>query len=140
MENPFFPFLRHKKNMHDSFHLQKMKSLLESGEFSDVTLVVGHPEQNKKELKVHRLLLSAFSPVFAAMFSHTETKEALEKRVVIEDVSAEAMEQFLMYIYTGKYKFDIKENEKPLLEFLAVVDKVSKFVYYLQVLVIFLFF
>lgn len=109
--------------MADFLHHQKMQSLLESGEFSDVTLVVGQPEQNKKELKVHRFLLSAFSPVFAAMFSHTETKEALEKRVVIEDVSAEAMERLLRYIYIGKLEFDIKEKEKPLLEFMAAVDK-----------------
>lgn len=109
--------------MADFLHHQKMQSLLESGAFSDVTLVVGQPEQNKKELKVHRLLLSAFSPVFAAMFSHTETKEALEKRVVIEDVSAETMERLLRYIYIGKLEFDKKEKEKPLLEFMAAVDK-----------------
>ncbi len=98
----FFSFLHQQLNMADFLHHQKMQSLLESGEFSDVTLVVGQPEQNKKELKVHRFLLSAFSPVFAAMFSHTETKEALEKRVVIEDLSTEAMERLLRYIYIGK--------------------------------------
>ncbi|KAH9390694.1 hypothetical protein TYRP_006273 [Tyrophagus putrescentiae] len=57
------------------------------------------------------------------MFSHTETKEALEKRVVIEDVSAEAMERLLIFIYTGELKFDKEETEMPLLEFMAAVDK-----------------
>ncbi|XP_017493312.1 PREDICTED: speckle-type POZ protein-like [Rhagoletis zephyria] len=108
----------------DALHRQQMQSLLESGELSDVTLVVveGSPEQ-KKEFKVHRSLLSAFSPVFSAMFSHPDTKEALEKRVIIEDVSANAMQHLLAFIYTGELKFDEKEKEKSLLEFLVAIDK-----------------
>ncbi len=113
--------------MSKAFHCQQMQSLLESGQFSDVTLVVvgSSPEtkEQPKEFKVHRALLSAMSPVFSAMFSHTDTKEALEKRVLIEDVSAETMHCMLTYFYTGKPNFEDKK-EKPLLEFLAACDKV----------------
>ena len=107
------------------FHFQQMQSLLKSGQFSDVTLVVGPLEQKEKqeEFKVHRNLLSAFSPVFSAMFSHSDTKEALEKRVLIEDVSAETMHRLLSFIYTAEVIFEKKE--KTLLELLAACDKVS---------------
>ena len=109
----------------DALHRQQMQSLLESGELSDVTLVIVQGSLEQKEFKVHRNLLSAFSPVFSAMFSHPDTKEALEKRVVIEDMSSNAMQHLLTFIYTGELKFDEKEKEKSLLEFLAAIDKVN---------------
>ncbi len=108
----------------DALHRQQMQSLLESGELSDVTLVVVEGLLEQKEFKVHRSLLSAFSPVFSAMFSHTDTKEALEKLVVIEDVSANAISHLVSFIYTGKLNFDKEEKVKSLLEFLAAIDKV----------------
>ena len=125
----------------DTFHRKKMQSLLESGRFSDVTLVVvvvvgdgGSGDGNgdvlldlkeEKEFKVHHALLATFSPVFEAMFSHPDTKEAQERRVLIEDVSAETMERLLTFIYTGELKFDEKKGKvKPLLELMAAVDKV----------------
>lgn len=112
----------------DALHRRRMQSLLESGQFSDVTLVVagGPPEkkEQQKEFKVHRAQLSAFSPVFSAMFSRKDTKEALEKRVVIEDVSAETMHRLLTFIYTGELKLDDKGKEASLIELLAAVDKV----------------
>ncbi|KAH9390693.1 hypothetical protein TYRP_006272 [Tyrophagus putrescentiae] len=111
----------------DALHRRRMQSLLESGQFSDVTLVVagGPPEkkEQQKEFKVHRAQLSAFSPVFSAMFSRKDTKESLEKRVVIEDVTAETMNRLLTFIYTGELKLDDKGKEASLIELLAAVDK-----------------
>ena len=58
------------------------------------------------------------------MFSRKDTKESLEKRVVVEDVSAETMNRLLTFIYTGELKLDDKGKEESLIELLAAVDKV----------------
>lgn len=80
-------------------HFEKMKALLETGANSDIKLVV-----EDQEFKVHKFLLSTHSAVFATMFSHKNTKEAIEKRVIIEDVSAKTILTLLYYIYTGTVK------------------------------------
>ncbi|XP_017493310.1 PREDICTED: BTB and MATH domain-containing protein 43-like [Rhagoletis zephyria] len=103
---------------------QKMQSMLESGRFSDFTLVVGPPGQEQKEFNVYRVHLSACSPVFNAMFSNANTKEVLEKRAIIEDVSAATMRRMLTYFYTGELKYDLEtEKEGPLFELLYAADK-----------------
>lgn len=58
------------------------------------------------------------------MFSYVETKEAIEKKVAIDDVSAEAMQSLLTYIYTGEVKFKDKEQT---LELFIAADKVICF-------------
>ena len=93
------------------------KSLLSSGKFSDFTIVVG-----KTKIKVHKNILSAHSPVFKAMLSYHTTKEAQEKKVIITDVSIDAMKDFLQFIYTGEKP----QNDNLSLELLTLADKVSK--------------
>lgn len=66
------------------------------------------------------------SAVFEAMFSHKETKEAVEEKVIIEDVSPETMHRLLAYIYTGEVEFAEKEDKESLLELLIAADKVRK--------------
>src|SRR5699024_765796 len=61
-----------------------MGLLLANAEHSDVTLFV-----DGIELSAHSNILSVRSPVFSAMFSHQNTKEAQEGKVVIDDVSAD---------------------------------------------------
>ena len=56
---------------------------------------------NGKIFWAHRLILSARSNVFAALFSHKGTKEDKSGEVHIEDCDHEAMEMFLSYIYEG---------------------------------------
>ncbi len=95
-----------------------MKALLETGANSDITLVVG-----VQEFKVHKFPLFTHSAVFAAMFKHKKTKEALKKKVVIEDVPAEVMRSLLHYIYTGTV-----ENKDDLsVELFSAADKVGLF-------------
>jgi len=52
------------------------------------------------EFKVHRNILGIASPVFAAMFSHKDVKENEENQMKIVDFSAEAVREFLCFIYT----------------------------------------
>lgn len=76
------------------------KGLLVSGENSDVTLYV----KEEKHL-VHRTILSARSPVFAAMFKN----DTLEKKtgvVKISDCDPEAFGEFLSFLYSGEVKFN----------------------------------
>ena len=86
------------------------QELFQSGKWSDVTLVVGDTE-----LKAHKLILSARSPVFAALFV-----EMQESKVTITDVSADVLQEVLRYIYTGKVEA-LKDNADKLL---AAADKV----------------
>ena len=51
----------------------------------------------------HRSLLSARSPVFAAMFS-SGMKEAETGQVRVEDVDPTTFQQFLKFLYTGTFE------------------------------------
>ncbi len=90
---------------------------MESGQLSDFTIVVG-----TNGIPVHKCVLLAHSPVFKAMFNHDSIKEAQEKKVIIPDVSIDAMKDFLQFIYTGMKP----QNDSLFLELLTLADKVSK--------------
>ncbi|XP_037808057.1 protein roadkill-like [Lucilia sericata] len=83
-------------------------NLLQNGIFADVTLVV-----DDKEFHVHKAILAARSPVFAAMFEH-EMKEQTLNRVEITDIDGDILQEMLRFIYTGKV-INIAEIAKFLL-------------------------
>src|SRR5699024_2200839 len=68
---------------------------------SDVVLVLG---SEQKELRAHKAVMGARSPVFAAMFQH-EMEEKLKSRVELPDVDFEVMQVLLKYMYTNKIDF-----------------------------------
>ena len=92
---------------------QQLGSLLETATLSDVTLAVGY-----KELKVHKNILSARSPVFRAMFQH-DTKESKENRVVISDCEPDVVEAMLKFIYTG----DVPKLKEMAHDLFTIADK-----------------
>jgi hypothetical protein len=57
------------------------------------------------------------SDVFQAMFSHENTKEAREGRIIIEDSAATAVRQMLSYMYTSELptEYVIETDTGPLL-------------------------
>ncbi|CAL1275377.1 unnamed protein product [Larinioides sclopetarius] len=71
-----------------------MKSLLEEGILSDVSLRAG-----SESFPVHKCILSAHSPVFKAMFTG-DMKEKTSNCVEISDVNGDALRELLLYIYT----------------------------------------
>lgn len=72
------------------------EGLMESGEFSDVLVIVGD-----KDFHVHKNILAARSRVFSAMVQHEMIKQ--NKGIVeILDIDAEVMQEVLRFIYTGK--------------------------------------
>lgn len=70
--------------------------LLTDDDHCDVILVV----QNQ-EIKVHKLILSARSPVFKAMLS-VDMKEKRESRIVIPDIHFEAVKEFIKFLYSAQ--------------------------------------
>lgn len=72
-----------------------MGALLDSGNFSDVTLCT-----NGREFKAHKAILAARSPVFGAMFEH-EMEESRKGRVEISDIDPDVFHEMLKFVYTG---------------------------------------
>lgn len=88
--------------------------LFETKKFSDAILSVA----DGKEIQVHKTILAARSPVFAAMFQH-EMKELKNNHVKITDVDYEVLHELLKFIYTGK----VENLEIMADELLAAADK-----------------
>lgn len=90
---------------YDSFFLQPnvpkydlsedLRSLLKNQEFADVIISINH-----KEYPVHKAILAARSPVFAAMFQHN-MQESETNRIDITDVEERVVGEMLRYMYTG---------------------------------------
>ena len=98
-----------------------MGSLL-LGPHSDVILSV----VDGIEWPAHKGILSVRSPVFAAMFSHQDTKEAKESKVEIDDVPNDTFKDLLEFIYTGI----VPAKERLTTELLAASDKVSVMLFF----------
>jgi Leucine-rich repeat (LRR) protein len=77
---------------------EKINQLWEKSRFSDFVIKVG-----SKQFDVHRIILGLQSPVFAAMFEK-EMKEKRSDEIKIVEFSAEAVDDFLHYLYTGEVK------------------------------------
>ncbi|KAJ8668209.1 hypothetical protein QAD02_009872 [Eretmocerus hayati] len=73
-----------------------LADLLNASRLSDVTLIT----KDKQELKAHKAILGARSPVFASMFE-TDMIEQNQNIVRIEDFEHEVLLEALKYIYAG---------------------------------------
>ncbi|GBN54480.1 Speckle-type POZ protein, partial [Araneus ventricosus] len=71
-----------------------LKSMLDDGTLLDVGLRVG-----SEVVQAHKIILSARSAVFRAMFTR-DMKETIDSAVVIEDLSAETVRKLVLYMYT----------------------------------------
>lgn len=82
---------------HARLLLAQMNKMRLRADFCDVRLCVGG-----RLFGVHRLVLAASGPYFAALFSGAMS-EAHEEEVRIEGVEAEVFEKLLEFIYTGTH-------------------------------------
>ncbi|KAL9700588.1 hypothetical protein quinque_004029 [Culex quinquefasciatus] len=73
-----------------------LELLIGDGKFGDLTMMV-----DGEAVQAHKCILTARSPVFAAMFEHA-MQESVENCVVIEDVELTVFKALLRYIYTDK--------------------------------------
>jgi len=76
---------------------EDMKKLASMEALADIAIVC----DGDVELKAHRAVLAARSPVFEAMFTH-EMTEKLSGEVTISDCKPEAMRDFLHFLYHAK--------------------------------------
>lgn len=80
------------------------KQIWESGKYSDFTVIGGGGVNGEtKDFKVHKVVLASQSSVFAAMFEN-DMKEKRSGQMIIEDFSAETVEEMLEFLYTGELK------------------------------------
>ena len=88
-------------------------TLLKEGKYSDVSIKV-----DGIEIKAHKAILSARSPVFNAMFE-SKMSENVENLIRIEDFTQEVIEELLTFIYSGK----VMNLSKVAKELLSAADK-----------------
>ena len=72
--------------------------LLESGLHADVTVLL----EGGDEMRLHRCLLAAASPVFRAMFEH-KMVEATEGRVLLDQMPAAVFRHLVGWCYEGRF-------------------------------------
>ena len=73
-----------------------LESMLDSGQHSDVTIVVG-----ERLFQCHKVILGAISPYFEAMFSH-DMVENRDGIVTLHDIEPDIFDNVIRYIYTGR--------------------------------------
>lgn len=83
------------KQAHNAKLLKGFKNLWLNGNFSDFTVIVG-----PKKFPVHKWVLCINSPVYAEMF---EGQAQAVNEMKIQDLPADAVHDFLRYLYTGEY-------------------------------------
>jgi len=79
-----------------------MLSLLESGDNSDIVL-----QCEGEEIKAHRSILSARSPVLRAVLELDQPCE-----ISVEDTEPATLRQMVKYLYTGKVEQDFTDNRE----------------------------
>lgn len=104
-------FLNNNTHSHEWMY----SGLRHNPEFSDFTFIVGG-----REFEVHKIILSAHSPVFHKKFI-LKGRDRFENTEVIGDVTATTFSTFLDYIYTGKISREIWLSEA--FELLEMAEK-----------------
>ncbi|KGL84675.1 Kelch-like 4 [Tinamus guttatus] len=74
---------------------RKMESYLQQKQLCDVLLIAGD-----QKIPAHRLVLSAVSDYFAAMFTN-DVREAKQEEIKMEGVDPDALKALVRYAYTG---------------------------------------
>ena len=78
----------------------QLEELFDSMTLSDVNFKV-----RGREFPAHKLILSARSEVFAAMFQHPMEENSTNK-IKIDDIDPDVFQEFLRFIYTGRVQVD----------------------------------
>ncbi|XP_015785870.1 kelch-like protein diablo [Tetranychus urticae] len=87
--------LEHFSDKHPKYTLEALHSLRKRRELCDVVLIV-----SKRKILAHRVVLSACSPYFHAMFTG-ELQESRQAEVEIKDIDEHAMELLVDFAYTS---------------------------------------
>ena len=96
----------------DDTWLDELWKAAQTKQLSDVEFLV-----DGKSFGAHRFIVSARSPVFAAMFSSDISSDMVEAntgKVVINDTNSGVFETFLKFLYTGTLEPFSSAGDKPL--------------------------
>ena len=96
----------------DAFHsmnhaermMKKMEAYVNKRSLCDVILVAG-----QRRLPAHRLVLSAASDYFAAMFTN-DVREASMEEIKMKDVDPDALTSIVSFAYTGTIHIQLMLN------------------------------
>lgn len=77
--------------------MQKMEEYMLKKQLCDVVLIAG-----QRRIPAHRIVLSASSDYFSAMFM-SDVREANQDEIQIQDVDSEALNSLVQYMYTGEF-------------------------------------
>lgn len=111
MNQEKFNFTKHSylENLSDM-----MKNLIKSSDFADVTLVC----EDKKQIKAHRNILSACSPVFKDIL---QIDKSFSSIIFLKGVMSSKMQAILEYIYLGEATI----YQEQINEFLSVANSLE---------------
>lgn len=96
MEDPSGGVDEFRSHNHAERMMKKLEMYANKRQLCDVVLVA-----EERRIPAHRLVLSAISDYFAAMFTNN-VREASMDEIQIKDVDAEALANLVQYSYTGK--------------------------------------
>lgn len=100
--SPNRPKLSKVSERHPKLLLEQINQLRRSSELCDVCLLVGG-----SRVYAHKIILSASSPYFRAMFTG-ELAESKQDKITIRDIDETAMEMLVDFCYTSKITVDEK--------------------------------
>ena len=76
--------------------MRKIESYMCKRQLCDVTLLAGH-----RQIHAHRIVLSAASDYFSAMFT-SDVREATMEEIQLKEVDPDALASLVHYMYTGE--------------------------------------
>ncbi|XP_040164883.1 kelch-like protein 5 isoform X1 [Anopheles arabiensis] len=89
---------------HSDVVLKRMQDYLQSEKLCDVVLIAG---VDGRRIPAHRLVLSASSAYFSAMFTG-QLRESQQEEITLQEVSGDALNSLIQYCYTGA--IEIRED------------------------------
>ncbi|XP_049954201.1 kelch-like protein 5 isoform X1 [Schistocerca serialis cubense] len=93
---------------HAEKSLARMENYFQSGQLTDVTLVA-----ESSRIPAHRIVLSAASEYFAAMFT-SKLRESTEHEIEMHEMDGNSLRAIVQYCYTGKVEIREETVEKLL--------------------------
>ena len=115
MDSSALPLVPFTSRNHAHHLLSKMESLRRDSHLCDVTLRVG-----SREISAHRLVLSACSRYFCAMFTN-HMLESKQEYVTLSDVDEDSIEDIVEFAYTGKISIH-EDNVQQLLKASSILQ------------------
>ena len=115
MDSPSFPLTPFASKDHAHNLLGRMNGLRQERHLCDVILKVG-----SREISAHRLVLSACSQYFCAMFTN-HMLESKQEYVTLSDIDENSVEEIVDFTYTGQISIH-EDNVQHLLKAASILQ------------------